>query len=157
MEPTATSDLIFGIGWETWFSHAGMVAMAGWAVLALAPRRWPLLNAVPAVIAPAILSIGYAVLILRYFWTVDGGFDSLASVAMLFQSEPLLLAGWIHYLAFDLFIGAWIARKCDAAQISRLIQVPILFATFMFGPIGLLIYMVIRAGRDTVATRLAAA
>jgi len=55
-----------------------------------------------------------------------------------------LVAGWIHYLAFDLFVGLWIATEADKAGISRWLQAPILVATFMFGPIGLLLFFATR-------------
>ncbi|MCR9221584.1 MAG: ABA4-like family protein [Alphaproteobacteria bacterium] len=132
---------LFGVEWEGWFSIAGTLAMAGWAILILAPRRWPLLNAVPAYGLPAALSGGYAVLVLLYFADASGGYGSLAEVARLFESPPVLLAGWVHYLAFDLFVGAWIARRADAIALSRLIQAPILVATFLVGPLGLVLYL----------------
>lgn len=139
---------LFGLDWEGWFSIAGSLAMAGWVVLILAPRRWPALNALPAYVLPAALSAGYAVLILLYFGQGDGGFGTLAAVRQLFAADALLLAGWIHYLAFDLFVGAWIARKSDALGISRLIQAPVLVATFMLGPIGLLLYLALERGQQ---------
>ncbi|MEQ8208002.1 MAG: DUF4281 domain-containing protein, partial [Woeseia sp.] len=64
----------------------------------------------------------------------------------LFLDDNMLLAGWVHYLAFDLFIGAWIAEKADDIGMSRLVQAPILVATFMFGPIGLALFLCIRLG-----------
>jgi len=67
-------------------------------------------------------------------------------VKILFGKDELLLAGWIHYLAFDLFIGGWIAVQADKLGINRLIQAPILAATFMFGPVGLALFLVMRAG-----------
>ncbi|MDW3207195.1 MAG: ABA4-like family protein [Alphaproteobacteria bacterium] len=137
---------LFGLDWETWFSIGGSLAALGWLILALAPRRWPLLNAVPALLLPAVLSVGYSVLVLLYFGRSEGGVDTLAAVATLFESPPLLLAGWIHYLAFDLFIGAWIARRADSVGLHRVLQVPILFATFMLGPLGLLVYLILEQG-----------
>jgi len=81
----------------------------------------------------------------------EGGFGSIADVRLLFASDEILLAGWIHYLAFDLFIGAWIARRSDEARIPRLIQAVILGFTFMYGPVGLLLFFMVRAlmGRRT--------
>jgi len=58
----------------------------------------------------------------------------------------MLLAGWVHYLAFDLFVGGWIAVQCDKIGINRLIQAPILVLTFMFGPVGFAIFIAMRAG-----------
>lgn len=127
--------------WEPLFSIAGQVAMIGWLILLFAPRRWPTLNMVPQLVLPAVLSLGYAVLILVYFARVDGGYGSLADVKALMTSDPVLLAGWVHYLAFDLFAGAWIAARSDRMGISRLVQAPVLAATFLFGPLGLLLHL----------------
>ena len=74
----------------------------------------------------------------------QGGFSSLAGVAQLFENRWLLLAGWVHYLAFDLFIGAWETRDAMARGLSRLWLAPCLLMTFMLGPIGLLMYHVAR-------------
>jgi hypothetical protein len=69
---------------------------------------------------------------------------SLAGVMALFDSPGGATIGWIHYLAFDLFVGIWIARNADAHKISRWFQIPILFFTLMAGPIGLLLYLLLR-------------
>jgi len=66
-------------------------------------------------------------------------------VAQLFENHWLLLAGWVHYLAFDLFIGAWETRDAMARRIPRLLLAPCLVLTFMLGPIGLLCYHAVRA------------
>ncbi len=121
---------------ETWFSLAAPPAMIGWAILILGPRRFAWINAVPQLVIPLVLSFAYAVLVLSSFAEADGGFGSLADVRRLFNSDWVLLAGWIHYLAFDLAIGAVLAARMDRAGIGRLIQAPILVTTFLFGPIG---------------------
>ena len=74
----------------------------------------------------------------------EGGFGSLAAVAALFSVEELLLAGWIHYLAFDLFVGAWEVRDSQARGINHLLIIPCLLATFMAGPAGLVLYWLLR-------------
>jgi hypothetical protein len=128
---------------EASFSHAGLIAMIGWAILIFGPRRWPWLSAFPTYVFPAVLSLGYAILILRHFGTAEGGYNTLADVAKLVSNDHVLLAGWVHYLAFDLFIGAWISQQADDASISRLVQAPILVTTFMFGPFGLLLFLIV--------------
>lgn len=82
---------------------------------------------------------------LSIFGRVEGGFGSFADIKTLFQSDHMIAAGWIHYLAFDLFVGAWIARRADDIGLSRLIQAPILALTFMFGPAGYALFMVTRS------------
>ena len=91
--------------------------------------------------------IAYAVLIIRFFGSSDGGFGSLEGVAALFQSKHLLLAGWLHYLAFDLFIGSWEVRDSQRNKIHHLMVVPCLLLTFLFGPVGLLCYLLLRGIR----------
>ncbi|MGH8050887.1 MAG: ABA4-like family protein, partial [Methylococcales bacterium] len=95
---------------------------------------------------PFGLGMLYAGLMLTCFFTSDGGYGSIKAVRTLFEDDHLLLAGWVHYLAFDLFIGAWIARQADQIGIPRLIQAVILLATFMFGPLGLILFLSMRSG-----------
>lgn len=133
--------------WETAFSIASLAAMLCWMALILLPRRWPVLDGLIRLVVPLGLAIAYSVLVLTHFFTGEGGFESLANVRLLFQSDAALLAGWIHYLAFDLLIGGWIAKESDALGVSRLIQAPILFATFMFGPLGWLLFQGVRLGQ----------
>ncbi len=135
------------MNWETAFSIASLAAMGCWAALILLPRRWPVLPMLIRLIVPLALSIAYSVLILTHFFSSKGGFDSLANVRLLFQSDAALLAGWIHYLAFDLLIGGWIAKASDELGVSRLIQAPILVATFLFGPLGWLLFQGVRLGQ----------
>lgn len=71
-------------------------------------------------------------------------FSTLANVKALFQNDNAVAMGWIHYLAFDLFVGAYIVRKSQALQISRwLYTIPLPF-TFMFGPVGYLLFFIIK-------------
>ncbi|WP_305988195.1 ABA4-like family protein [Roseibium sp. MMSF_3544] len=124
---------------EQVFSASGTLAMIGWVVLIFAPRRWAWLNLVPQIVVPLALSVLYAGFILAYFADSGGGYGSLAEVRQLFSLDELLLAGWIHYLAFDLMVGGFLAGRMDRIGIQRIVQAPILFATFMFGPVGVLL------------------
>lgn len=152
---------------DQWFGYAGQAAMLGWLILIFLPRHLPynlgaLLLAVPRFIIPFGLSLLYAGLAMTRFFTVEGGgYGSLDEVMALLSNREMLLAGWVHYLAFDLFIGGWIAVEADKVGINRVIQAPILLATFMFGPVGLAIFLAMRAGyfrrpettNDTLETR----
>jgi hypothetical protein len=123
----------------------GPPVLLGWALLILGPRRFGLLTAVPQLLIPLGLSLAYAVLVLRYFAEAGGGFGSLAEVRQLFTSDWALLAGWVHYLAFDMAIGAMLAARMDRAGIGRLVQGPILITTFLLGPIGFLLAILTEA------------
>ena len=120
------------------FDLANMVALPGWAILIFAPRRRPWLNLLPAVVIPLLLSVLYTGLVLRYFAEAGGGYSTLAAVKTLFLSDEILLAGWAHYLAFDLMIGALMAVRLDKLGASRLVQAPVLISVFLFGPVGVL-------------------
>ncbi|WP_342075743.1 ABA4-like family protein [Yoonia sp. SS1-5] len=124
---------------EILFSYVGTAAMVGWALLVLGPRRFTWFNAIPLWIIPAGLSAVYAALIFSRFSGMGGGFDSLSNVATLLADDWALLAAWVHFLAFDLFIGAVMAARMDRVGVGRLVQTPILLSTFMLGPLGFLI------------------
>ena len=105
---------------QTLFSASGKLAMGGWALLVFAPRwRWS--QRIASVVIPLTLAIVYLVLIVFYFAKSPGGFGTLAQVTQLFQNPWLLLAGWIHYLAFDLFLGAWQARRAQRLGIPHFV------------------------------------
>ncbi|MDJ0652660.1 MAG: ABA4-like family protein [Xanthomonadales bacterium] len=131
---------------ETLFSWANGIAFIGWVFLLLIPRRQGPLFWVPQYVIPFGLGLVYSALILPQIFVADGGgFGSVQEVRAMFQNDAVLVGGWIHYLAFDLFIGSWIARNADDLGIPRLIQVPILAATFMLGPVGLVIFLAMRS------------
>lgn len=140
---------------DTLFSAASTAAMAGWIALILLPR-WPMLIAGLRYALIGGLSLTYAALIFVYFFRVEGGgFGSITQVRALFASDPVLVAGWIHYLAFDLFVGSWIAVEADRRRFNRVLQVPILAATFMFGPLGLLLFYLTSATQAALLTEKA--
>jgi hypothetical protein len=129
------------------FPIANMTALAGWAALLASPWIPRLSDLVASTLVPLLLSVAYAGLVLAFWSGAQGGFDTLAHVALLFESREILLAGWLHYLAFDLFVGAWIARTARAEQVGFVLVVPCLALTFLFGPVGFLLFSAIRAVR----------
>lgn len=128
------------------FQVANTVALLSWIALLVQPRR----------VAPVLRFLVPGALAVLYLWAIatampggDGGFDSLANVKALFTSDRAVLAGWVHYLAFDLFIGCWEVLDARERGVRFLFVVPCLVLTFMFGPVGLLLYFAVR----TVAAR----
>jgi hypothetical protein len=137
---------------DTLFSIASALAALGWLLLIVLPRH-PIAQSVAGLGIPLTISVLYLVLIALYFPSSKGGFGSLSDVALLFSEPALLLAGWVHYLAFDLFIGAWETRDAQAHHVPHLLLIPCLILTFMLGPIGLLAYFALRtlrAGRVAI-------
>ena len=131
----------------TIFSICSTLAMLGWLGLAVLPgRRW-MVEVVARIAIPVAIACIYLALMATHYGAAPAGagFGSLEAVAALFTVRGLLLAGWIHYLAFDLFVGSWEVSDARANGIHHLWVVPCLFATFMAGPIGLALYFVVKA------------
>lgn len=125
------------------FSLANLAVMPGWLLLIFLPR-WRWTRIVAAYALPAALGVVYLLIMLQEFDLDGGGFGSLEQVSQLFENSWLLLAGWIHYLAFDLFIGAWEVRDASRLNIPHLFVIPCLVLTFLVGPVGLLLYFIVR-------------
>jgi hypothetical protein len=129
------------------FAAASSLAMVGWIALVLSPARARWKDAARVFagrVVPVLLAVVYVVLFARN-GMADGGYGSLAQVQRLFAVPELLAAGWLHYLAFDLFVGAWIAERSEALGLPHLVVLPLLALTFLFGPAGLLAFVTLRA------------
>ena len=137
---------------ELLFQWVNPMALAGWLALAFLPLAPRLLGAAAGTVVPLLLSTAYAALVLAFWSSSTGGFDSLDAVARLFENRWLLLAGWVHYLAFDLLVGAWEARTARREGIPHLLLLPCLLTTFLFGPAGYLMFQALRASRQRKAT-----
>jgi uncharacterized membrane protein len=137
---------------EQIFSIANAVAVIGWLILIFAGRRPWASGLVAGVVLPGLLSIAYVTILLGHWIGSEGGFGSLAQVAALFSNPWLLLAGWLHYLAFDLFVGSWEVRDAVRNAVPHLLVIPCLIFTFLFGPAGFLLYLAIRGFRRRTVT-----
>ncbi len=126
------------------FSISSAVAMGGWVLLIVTPRRSWVSTLFAGRVIPLLLAGVYFILLGAHWGERTGGFNSLAAVSALFSNQWLLLAGWIHYLAFDLFIGSWQVRDAEERKISHWLTIPCLGVTSMLGPIGLLCYFAVR-------------
>jgi hypothetical protein len=138
------------IDWGFLFNAVNLVALVAWAVLILLPRRPVLLSGV-MYMGVGLLCLIYAAgligLVSGLIPNTEGGgadFTSIEGVQAIFATRAGTTIGWTHYLAFDLFVGLWIARDGDAKNIGRLIQAPVLLATFLAGPLGLLVWLLLR-------------
>lgn len=126
------------------FQLANPLALWSWVCLVASPLAPRVAQAVAAAAIPLLLSLAYAGLILAFWWEAPGGFGSLAEVQALFTHPHIALAGWLHYLAFDLFLGAWEVRTARAEGIPHWAAIPCLVLTFLFGPAGLLAFAILR-------------
>jgi len=136
---------------EQLFQIVNLIALVAWVLLALSP--WiARVTIVTGRVIPIALAILYVAIVAANWGTSEGGFSSLPDVATLFSQKWILLAGWIHYLVFDLLVGHWEVSDARSRGIPHLIVVPCLALTFMFGPAGWLLYAVVRSLRSPVTT-----
>lgn len=138
------------IDWALAFNVVNLLALIAWTALILLPR-WPALLSGVLYLGVGLLCLIYAGGLIGVVNGIipnpDGGgadFSTIAGVRAIFASDAGVTIGWTHYLAFDLFVGLWIARDADAKGVSRLIQAPVLLATFMAGPLGLGVWLLAR-------------
>lgn len=129
------------------FELVNLIAIAGWLLLAAFPRRvWA--ERLSTWLIPGLLAGLYIGIVALRWGRGPGGFSSLEAVRQLFDDPWMLLAGWVHYLAFDLFVGCWMVRDARARGIAHLAVLPLLLLTFLFGPAGWLSYLGLRAARS---------
>ncbi len=128
------------------FKIVGMLAMPMWILLIFLPKWKVTRFFIDYKIIPIALSGIYAIFIIQAI-QIGGGMDfgSLQSVMQLFTEENAVLAGWVHYLAFDLLVGMWIVNQNKELNIHPIIIAPCLLGTFMLGPVGFLVFMIMRA------------
>jgi flagellar basal body-associated protein FliL len=140
------------MSWDILFSVTNIWALGAWLLLIFLPRKELLLTVI-LYIGVALLCLTYAISMgLLLSNAVDPGgssagpisFSSIEGIRALFATNAGVVIGWIHYLAFDLFIGMWIARDADSKGISRIVQTPVLITTFLMGPVGLLAWLIFR-------------
>jgi len=137
------------------FSFGGNLVMPFWMLMIFLPHwRWtqrimrsPLIAVPPAVI--------YTVLVLPNTSEILGALGGLNEVMALLATPFGTTVGWMHFLAFDLFVGRWAYLDSRERSISALVMAPILFLTLMLGPIGFLLYLTVRFVYQVVQRRSA--
>jgi hypothetical protein len=135
---------------ETVFNIANNGILVFWLLLIVAPHWRVTETLVQSVVVPVIIGLTYTWLIATVFFggalPEGGNFSSLAGVMAFFTSPVAATAGWIHYLVFDLFVGAWQVRDAQRRGITHLAVIPCLVLTLLAGPVGLLLYLALRTG-----------
>ncbi|MGB8190857.1 MAG: ABA4-like family protein [Chitinophagaceae bacterium] len=129
---------------ETVFSICSTIAMVGWIILIVLPGWYAADKFIIGIII-TLFALVYAWMLFSDFNFSDAKkFGSLDGVMELFKNQTLVTAGWIHYLAFDLMTGLFIRYNAQKHGISHWLVIPCLLLTFMFGPVGLLLYLLLR-------------
>lgn len=126
------------------FSICNKVILLGWVLLIFLPN-WKYTQAIILNGLIVLFSGIYAFMILKDIGNFNPeSFSTLANVKALFQNDDAVAAGWIHYLAFDLFVGAYIVKKSKQIGLSRILFTITLPFTFMFGPLGYLLFVIFK-------------
>lgn len=131
---------------EILFQISNLLVMPFWLLMILAPRwRWTqrIVGSLWIVAPPALL---YAALVLPGMGQLLPALaaPSLDEIAGLLGRPEGAVIGWLHFLAFDLFVGRWAYLDSRQRQISPWLVSPALFFVLMFGPLGLLLYLLVR-------------
>jgi hypothetical protein len=127
------------------FKICNSIAPIGWLLMVIAPKWRFTKIIILSGILPLMLGLVYLTLIILFFGEGEGDFNSLQGVMKLFTNPWGVTAGWIHYLAFDLFIGTWELSNGQKNGIPHYLIIPCLILTLFFGPIGLILFFFIRA------------
>ncbi|TAK15346.1 MAG: DUF4281 domain-containing protein [Acidobacteria bacterium] len=125
------------------FTYSNILVMPAWALLVFAPG-WKWTRIIAAYLTPALLAIAWIYITVDRFTPVGGGFGSLDQVAEMLSDPWFIVAGWQHALILDLFVGAWEARDAQRLGIPHGFVIPCLVLTFLAGPIGLIVYFLVR-------------
>lgn len=129
---------------EIIFQIVNLIALVSWVILILFPHKKNVIPFLRIVVIGFLMGLSYSVFIAFGLKEGEGNFSSLAGVKSLFTNNYAVLAGWIHYLAFDLFLGTWETVDAKENNIPRFLLIPCLLLTFYVGPIGYLVYTLIK-------------
>lgn len=124
------------------FNICNLTILLVWSLILFLPK-WK--------ISEQLISYPWVPLGISFFYTyfiiVSGGlaeadFSSLDGIVTLFKNTTpeSAAAGWLHYLAFDFWVGCWIIRHSRKINIAHLAIIFPLLCTFMLGPIGVMMY-----------------
>lgn len=131
------------------FSLAGQLMLIMWLLLVISlwvHRLHALVDGLGMFWLPILIGLWYLLLIMSNMPFEEGGYGSLVQVRALFADDELLLAGWLHFLVFDFFVGTWVARQARGESVWRVLVAPCLVLCFLAGPVGLLAWLLLRSG-----------
>lgn len=134
---------------DTAFQILNALVLPQWLLMIVAPRWKPTEFLAKTLLIPALLAVFYIYYL--FFGNSDldlQSFSTLAGVKTLFSQDTALLAGWIHYLAFDLAVGSWMLRQSQRRKVPHGLLIPCLILSFLFGPAGLLLYLAVRTAKS---------
>jgi Domain of unknown function (DUF4281) len=132
---------------DTIFQLCSTIAFFAWLLLIFASPFWANTDKLLIGVVITLFAVVYTWLVFSSFNPTDfKNFSTLDGVMSLFTNKRVVTAGWVHYLAFDLLTGNWMVKNARKHGINHWLTVPCLICTFMLGPFGLLLYLLLRWG-----------
>ncbi len=140
---------------ETLFAMSNLVVMPFWALMILLPH-WSVTKRLigsPLIVLPTALL--YVALVLPEMISLTSSLlnPTLDGIAQLLATPRAALIAWAHFLTFDLFTGRWAYLESRAQHFSAWLMAPVLFFTFMLGPLGFVSYLILRYAYQFVRAR----
>ncbi len=129
---------------DTVFLIATYGIMPFWLLLAIAPSWTYTQTLVHSALIPIVIGVAYTFYVTTGAFSQSEGFGTLSAIMKAFTVPEAVIAGWLHYIVFDLFVGAWQVRDAQRRGMNHWLVVPCLFFTLMLGPVGLLLYIILR-------------
>lgn len=126
------------------YTFVNAIVLIPWLLMIFAPKWSWTKRIIYSLAFPVFFAVIYLVLMILFFGQGEGDFSTLEGLTQLFGEPNLVLVGWLHYLAFDLFVGTWEYKDSQALQINCYVVASCLLLTLFVGPIGLLYYLIVR-------------
>jgi Domain of unknown function (DUF4281) len=130
---------------ERLFDLSSLMVLPFWALMIFLPHWRVTKRLMDSPLVCAIPAIFYAALVIPSFveiWQAVARAE-LSGIAALLGSPVGATIAWLHFLAFDLFVGRWIYLDGRARGITAWVMAPVLFLTLMLGPCGFLLYLIV--------------
>ena len=130
---------------DTLFNITCGIAGIGWIVLLFISPFWPKYDRFLVGVILVILALVYTMLNVTHFDPdLLSDFFSLDGISKIYGTRALLLAGWVHFLVFDLIVAVWMKKNSVRHGIKHGWVIPSLIFTCMLAPLGFLIYIITR-------------
>lgn len=115
-----------------------------WALLVFLPNWKGTQKMIEWKLPVLIIGVAYLVILLTHISGTPVDFFSLQGIKAAFARDEVMLIGWLHYLAFDLFVGMWESVDARKNGISHFLLIPCLLLTLFYGPVGFVLYWMFR-------------
>jgi len=123
-----------------------ILSAAGWILILVISRFWKGADTFLVCIVVAILAAAYSYFNFAHIGEAGGiaGFSTFEGVTKIFSNPWLIDAAWAHIVGIDLILGMLIKNNAAKHGIAYGVVVIVLLVTIVFGPLGLLLYLLIR-------------